>query len=215
MRSLRVVARGRQLLDVHELTVAGGEVGVVLGDAGSGKTVLAAALAGALDSSGEVRVDERLLEGPPSLRRRQGLGVALRDGTRIAGCTVAEALALAAGGSDRRQAALDRFPALATRRDVLAQLLSGGEQQMLQVACAWCAHPRVLVLDSPTVGLAAEAAAAVAALAREVATQGAAVLWLEQDVRAAPVAATHRLRAGRLAAIRAGAAAAESATATE
>jgi len=198
VRRLRVVAGGRLLLDVGELQIPEGALVVVSGAASSGKTVLAAALGGAVDSTGEVEVRGRRLEGAPSQRRRGGLAVSLRDGTRIVGCTVDEALTLASGGHQRRHEALDRFPALAARRAVLAQLLSGGEQQMLQVACSWSAEPAALVLDSPTVGLAEEVARAVSDLARSEAERGCSVLWLEQDQRAAPTAARYRITAGRL-----------------
>jgi branched-chain amino acid transport system ATP-binding protein len=198
VRRLSVVLGADAVLDVGALDIATGELAVVAGDAGSGKTVLAAALAGALEASGEVRLDGARLSGAPSRRRRAGLAASVRDGSRITGCTVEEALALSAGGTLRRDAALERFPALRQRRRLPAQLLSGGEQQMLQIACAWCAGARALVLDSPTVGLAAEVAATVAALAREEAERGCAVLWLEQDLRAAPAPAAYRLVRGRV-----------------
>jgi branched-chain amino acid transport system ATP-binding protein len=195
---LRVILGGQAVLGIADLQVAGGSLIVVLGGAGSGKTTLAAALTGALPATGEVRLNGAALQGPPSRRRRAGLVAAIRDGRRLAGCNVIEALHLAGRGGRRASQALDRFPALATRQRVAAQLLSGGEQQILQVACSWCATPRAWILDSPTVGLAADAAQAIAELAREEAAAGCTVLWVEQDARAAPVAATYNLVRGRL-----------------
>jgi len=197
---LRVAYGGRSALDVERLTAEHGELLVVLGGAGSGKSSLAAALAGAIPSRGEVRIDGRVLAGPPSRRRRQGLAAALREGGRLSGCSVLEALQLAAGQTHRHREALERFPQLATRRGILAQLLSGGEQQLLRIATAWCAAPRVLVLDAPTVGLAKDAADNVTALAREEVERGAAVLWLEQDLRAAPAPPQLTMQGGRMAA---------------
>jgi branched-chain amino acid transport system ATP-binding protein len=205
---LRVRRAGRTVLEVDALQMAAGELVVIAGDAGSGKTTFAAALAGAIEAAGLVAVDGRPLAGPPSRRRRGGLASAFRDGERIAGCTVAEALHLGAVGG-RAAEALARFPQLGTRRDVPAQLLSGGEQQLLQVACAWAALAPVLVLDSPTVGLAADAASAVTELAREEAARGATVLWLDADRRASPNPPRHRLVRGRLGPV------AESATAPD
>jgi branched-chain amino acid transport system ATP-binding protein len=196
---LHVTIGGRSVLDVEELHLEAGELAVVLGDAGSGKTALAATLAGMLTAEGTVRVDGLALRGPGSRRRRQGLAASVRDGYRISGCSVIEALRLAAPRSRRPEAVLERLPQLATRRHLGAQLLSGGEQQLLQLACACCARPRVLVLDSPTVGLAADAAATITTLAREEAAAGCAVLWLEQDQRAAPSEAAWLLIRGRVA----------------
>jgi branched-chain amino acid transport system ATP-binding protein len=198
IRELQVSLAGRELLDVDTLDVEAGQIVVVAGDAGSGKTLLAAALCGAQQASGLVLVSGRRLSGPPSRRRAAGLAATVRDGTRITGCTVDEALAVASRDRLRKRQALERFVALAERRRLPAQLLSGGEQQMLQVACACCAGASVLVLDSPTAGLAPHAAAAVTALAREEAERGATVVWLEQDSRAQPIQAAHRVREGRL-----------------
>jgi branched-chain amino acid transport system ATP-binding protein len=186
VEQLHVRIGGRSLLEIDELCVDVGALAVIVGDAGGGKTLLAAALVGDIDSAGQVRVDGRTLAGPPSRRGRAGLAASVRDGQRVTGCTVREALQLAAHGGRRAGEALERIPQLGTRAELLAQLLSGGEQQLLQVACAWCTAPRVLVLDSPTVGLAADAAAIVSALAFEEAAAGTSVLWLEQDRREAP-----------------------------
>ena len=196
---LRVRLGGRDVLDIIELRLVDGQLAVLLGDTGSGKSLLAAALGGTIAASGTVRVHGITIAGPPSRRVRAGLAATVRDGQIISGCNVTEALHLAAGRSDRPGEALDRFPQLGRRTRVRAELLSGGEQQLLQVACAWCARPRVLVLDAPTTGLADDAAAAVVALARDEAGRGCSVLWLEQDRRAAPAAATHILISGRLA----------------
>lgn len=195
---LRVTYGSRTVVDVEELGLEAGEVVTVVGDAGGGKSTLAAAIAGAVPARGAVRVDGRLLSGAPSQRVRHGLAAALRDASRLGGCTVLEVLRLADRGSGRHREALARLPQLGGRRAVPAQLLSGGEQQLLRVAAAWCTAPKALVLDSPTVGLAADAAAAVSALARDQAEQGAAVLWLEQDERVAPSPPRFRLAGGRL-----------------
>ncbi|HWW10318.1 MAG TPA: ATP-binding cassette domain-containing protein [Candidatus Acidoferrales bacterium] len=195
--SLRVRRGGQTVLEIDSLHVAGGELVVISGDAGSGKTTFAAALCGAIDAAGLIAVDGKPLAGPPSLRRRAGLACAFRDGERIAGCTVAEALHLGAAAG-RAGEALDRFPQLGTRRHIAAHLLSGGEQQLLQVACAWAARPIVLVLDSPTVGLADDAASTLTALAREEVERGATVLWFEADRRAAPDPPRYRLVRGSL-----------------
>ncbi|MFN2582978.1 MAG: ATP-binding cassette domain-containing protein [Candidatus Dormibacteria bacterium] len=201
VRQLQVLVAARALVDIEALDVEEGKLAVIAGDAGSGKTLFAAALAGSVDARGRVAVKGKAVVGPPSQRRRGGLAVAIRDGSRIVGCTVDEALALSGGDARRRHEVFERFPPLATRRTVMAQFLSGGEQQMLQLACAWCAAASVLVVDSPTVGLAGDIAATVGAMARDEVARGCAVVWLEQDPRAAPAAASHRLLTGTVVAV--------------
>ena len=197
---LRVDGDAGVLLDISELAVEAGTLAVITGPTDSGKTLLAAVLSGlARPSAGECRVGGRKLEGAPSARRRLGLAATVGNGGRVAGCTVAEALRLA--GAGRARVALDRFPVLARRAQVPAELLSGGEQLLLQVACAWSAAPVALVLDAPTTGLAVDAADLVRAVARDAAADGAAVLWLDQAARDAPCPARWSLRGNVLSAV--------------
>jgi branched-chain amino acid transport system ATP-binding protein len=194
---LRLVRDSGVLVDIPSLVLDAGTVTVVTGPTDSGKTMLASVLLGATGATaGTVSVEGRPLAGTPSARRRAGVAGIVGDGARISGCTVAEALALA--GARRSAAAMERFAALAQRSGLRAELLSGGEQQMLQVACAWCAAPRVMVLDAPTTGLAEAAAVAVGVLAADAAADGAAVLWLDQVDTAAPRRARWLLAAGEL-----------------
>ena len=197
---LRVDRDAGVLLDVAELEVDGGTLAVVTGATDSGKSLLAAVLSGRTDATaGFARVNGRQLAGSPAARRRLGLAATIADGARISGCTVSEALRLA--GAGRAVAALDRFALLARRSDVRAELLSGGEQQLLQVACAWCAAPRVLILDAPTTGLSDDAGELVRQVARDAAADGAAVLWLDQSDGNAPQPAGWRLVSGVLSAV--------------
>jgi ABC-type branched-subunit amino acid transport system ATPase component len=201
---LKAAIAGQNVLDIDRFSAEAGDLLVIVGGSGSGKSVLAAALAGDLATEGRVLIDGVALQGSPSRHRRQGLSAAVRDGERLAGCTVLEALRLATSRRSRVDAALERFPQLATRERLLVQLLSGGEQQLLRIACAWCAQPRVLVLDSPTAGLAGDAIDAVKSLAGAEVARGCAVLWLDQDERHVPVPPRLRLVRGRVAAVTAG-----------
>jgi branched-chain amino acid transport system ATP-binding protein len=203
LRAVRVELDGRLLLDLAALHAPPATCTVVVGPGDSGKTLLAAALAGAVPGArGDVRLDGRAVTGPPSARRRAGLVAVPHQPVRVFGVTVAEALALAAARRRVRRVsdALDRFSLLARRRSLPSERLSGGEHQLLRIACAWVATPRALVLDSPTTGLAAEMVESVVSLAREEAARGVAVLWLDQAAAPLPAAAALHLVGGRISA---------------
>jgi branched-chain amino acid transport system ATP-binding protein len=199
LRTLRLERDGRLLLEVDALHVPAGECTVVVGEGDSGKTLLAACIAGAVDRvRGEVRVDGRAIAGPPSSRLRAGLAAVANTPLRLRGISVAEALSLAARDGARVSDVLDRFPLLAARRGLSTDRLSGGEHQALRLACAYVARPDALVLDSPTTGLAAEVVNAVLGLAGDEAARGAAVLWLDQPGAPLPAAPSLTIARGRI-----------------
>ena len=78
-----------------------------------------------------------------------------------------------------------RFPILASRRNLPAGSLSGGEQQVLAMARAIVARPRALLLDEPSMGLAPKLVAEIFAIIREERARGASILLVEQNARAA------------------------------
>ena len=198
LRTLRVERDGRLLLDVEALHAPAGECTVVVGDGDSGKTLLAACIAGAVDGvRGEVRVDGRPISGPPSSRLRAGVAAVANTPLRLRGVSVAEALSLATRDGAVSDV-FDRFPLLAARRSLPADRLSGGEHQALRLACAYVSRPDALVLDSPTTGLAASVADAVLALASDEAARGAAVLWLDQPGAPLPLPPGLRMVRGRV-----------------
>jgi branched-chain amino acid transport system ATP-binding protein len=201
VRGLRVERDGRLLLDVAELRAPASHCTVITGGGDSGKTLLAAAISGALgDARGEVWLDGRAVVGPPSARIRAGLAAVPDTPLRLRGVTVAEALSLAARRGRRVADAFDRFSLLAGRAGLRTERLSGGEHQALRIACAWVSTPGALILDSPTTGLAASLVDAVVALARDEAARGAAVLWLDRPGAPLPAAPALRIGAGRLSA---------------
>jgi ABC-type branched-subunit amino acid transport system ATPase component len=151
------------LFDVDLTVPTGGRVGL-LGTNGAGKSTLLRVIAGlARPSAGSVCFAGRDVTGVPT-EERVGLGMTLLEGGRATfpSLTVAESLRVGAYPylSDRLRVersvddALDLFPALRPRLGQRAGTLSGGEQQMLALAKALLARPRLLMIDELSLGLA-------------------------------------------------------------
>ena len=172
------------------LEVRPGEIVALIGANGAGKTSTVKAIAGLLPHTGTVTLGEKPLPRRAEAALRAGLAL-VSEGRGILGqMTVAENLRM--GGYARRdRASLDaameeqmrRFPILGARRDKLAGLLSGGEQQMLAIARALLSEPRLLVLDEPSLGLAPIMAAQIFRLVEELRATGVAILLVEQKAR--------------------------------
>lgn len=181
------------------LAVGAGEVVAVVGPNGAGKSSLLRAVSGVLGlSGGRVTAGVVDVAGGP-------VGHVLEGGRVFRELTVEDNLR--AGGYPLRNRAtigrrteevLHRFPLLAARRTTLAGLLSGGERQLLAVARALVAEPRLLLLDEPTVGLGAAAIELVDAAVRDVAAAGTALVVAEQEPVLASPGRTVRLDGGRL-----------------
>ena len=152
--------RGVVLHDLS-LSVQEGEVLGVLGRNGMGKSTLIRVLAGLLKiRSGHLQVgDTDLTRAPAHVRTRHGIAVVPQGRGVFGELTVSENLKLgrlAAGGRVRQgrlQEVLDYFPRLAERPKQRAGTMSGGEQQMLAIARAMMAEPRILLLDEPSDGI--------------------------------------------------------------
>jgi branched-chain amino acid transport system ATP-binding protein len=176
-----------------DLDVAAGEIVALIGANGAGKTTIARAIAGLLPYRGEITFADRLLK-PNGAERNLRLGIALvPEGRGILGSmTVHENLLMGVyTRSDRAQAADDlaevqaRFPILATRSNSMANLLSGGEQQMLAIARALLSRPKLLLLDEPSLGLAPKMTDTVFEMIARLRDEGLTVLLVEQKARQA------------------------------
>jgi len=170
-----------------DLAVAGGEALALVGRNGAGKTTTISAIVGFLrPRAGSVRVDGVDLAGAPAHRIARA-GVALvPQGRRVfSELSVTENLAIAArpvaGGWDERRV-LELFPALARRRGVRGDQLSGGEQQMLAIGRALMRNPTVLLLDEPSEGLAPKLVQDVADALASLRGTGIATLLVEQNL---------------------------------
>jgi branched-chain amino acid transport system ATP-binding protein len=185
---------------LHEvgLRLAPATITAVLGANGAGKTTLLRTLSGLLrPTAGQVRFEGRNLVGIP-VEQLVTVGLAHVPEGRgvIAELTVDENLRLgglwrahAAGRRETRAAmvqAYELFEPLARRRDNPGHQLSGGERQMLALARALVARPKLLLLDEPSLGLAPVVAATIMALLRTLRDDtGLTVLLVEQNVHSA------------------------------
>jgi branched-chain amino acid transport system ATP-binding protein len=144
-----------------DFTVDEGEVVVMLGANGAGKTTTLRAISGTIDAHGKA-----VFEGRDILGRRcdqiayAGIGHVPQGRGTIVDLTVDDNLRV--GAYRRRDADVARdietwyeaFPRLGQRRDQQAGSMSGGEQQMLAIARAMMARPKLVLLDEPSLGLA-------------------------------------------------------------
>ncbi|HEY5700411.1 MAG TPA: ABC transporter ATP-binding protein [Acidimicrobiales bacterium] len=165
-----------------DLTVGAGEVVALLGPNGAGKTTTLLALGGVLPSTGEVRYDDGPLTGPLHRRARRGLGLITEERAVFRQLSTRTNLALGAGGVD---GALEVFPELDRLLDRKAGLLSGGEQQMVVLARALAARPRLLLVDELSLGLAPMMVARLLTVLGAAAADGMSVLLVEQHARQA------------------------------
>jgi len=182
------------------LSVPDAAVVALIGANGAGKSTLLRAISGIVrPRRGAVRFLGEDLVGLPvhQIVRRRVVHVPEGRGI-LARMTVLENLRL--GGFARRDQAnlaleLDRvvtlFPLLRERRGQLAGSLSGGEQQMLAIARAMMARPRLLMLDEPSLGLAPLVVREIFRIIQRLTAEGTAVLLVEQNARMALQCAAH------------------------
>ena len=187
------VRHGNQTaVDGVTFEVGAGESVAILGRNGAGKSSLADAIAGVVPCRGSLYFDGHDVSAAPAhARRRLGLAT-VREGHRILpGLTVDDNLRAAATMMPRREAAgaiaAQRriFPALAARSRVAADSLSGGQQQMLVIAQALLARPRMLVIDEMSLGLAPAAIATLVPVLTDAVAHGMALMVIEQYVEVA------------------------------
>lgn len=181
-------------IDLYE-----GEIRVILGANGAGKSTIIKAILGLVPiRSGSIQMrtgDERAREliGLKPHQVHQ-LGVSwVPEGRQLWGTlSVLDNLRMGVFAApngveahERIELMLDRFPRLRERRHQLAGSLSGGEQQMVALARALVSGPRLLLLDELSLGLAPLVIRDVFALVREINATGVSILLVEQNARQA------------------------------
>jgi branched-chain amino acid transport system ATP-binding protein len=171
---------------VHGVSFAAnaGEVTALIGANGAGKSSTLSAISGLVPADGRIRFDGRdITHVPPHAIVRAGV-VQVPEGREIlALMTVEENLLMGLRDGDRSElaSAYERFPILRERRALLAGTLSGGEQQMLAIARALLARPRLLLLDEPSLGLAPLIVKRVFDTLADLKLQGVTMLLVEQN----------------------------------
>jgi branched-chain amino acid transport system ATP-binding protein len=192
-RTLRVsdlsVVRGdRPVLHGVTLDVPPGQITALLGPNGAGKSTLVLAVGGVLRSiGGTVHIgDHELTKAKPEKVRAAGVAVVPEGRRLLPNLTVADNLKVATYSlpSDEAQAgvaaALDLFPELGRRLTSTARSLSGGEQQMVVLAQALASHPKTLIVDELSLGLAPVIVKRMMPVLERVAASGVGVLLIEQ-----------------------------------
>ncbi len=191
---------GVQALGGVSITAKPATITAVLGANGAGKTTLLRTISGVVrPRSGRISLDGTdLTRRRPEDITRAGVGHVPEGQGVITELTVEENLRLGGlwrGRAERSASLADayqRFPLLAERRSRAAGTLSGGERQMLVIARALMAHPRVLLLDEPSLGLAPLMVAQVMGLVAQLRAEGGlTVLLVEQNARSALAIADH------------------------
>lgn len=193
------------LLEVNDLSVSYGQIAAVrgvsfaveagqmvaiVGANGAGKTTIMNTISGLLRASGGSTcfAGEDITRWPTHRIVAAGIVQVAEGRAVLANMTVAENLLLGqaaagarAGTAPSISAMYERFPILGQRRALPAGQLSGGEQQMLAIARALLAHPRLLLMDEPSMGLAPLLVKQVFALVAQLKAEGSTILLVEQN----------------------------------
>ncbi len=176
------------------LEVHAGEIVTLMGRNGAGKTTTLRALMGLVDKrGGRARLDGHdFLAQPAHVRFHLGLAYVPEDRRIVPGLSVRENLQLGVLGKPGRHdlarivdEVAETFPRLRERLDQDGTSLSGGEQQMLAIARAMVAKPRLILLDEPSEGIMPLLVQEMFALFKRMRDEGTTLLLVEQNVEQA------------------------------
>jgi branched-chain amino acid transport system ATP-binding protein len=194
-RNLSVFYGRHRAVENVSVKVSPGEIVVMLGANGAGKSTFLRAIAGQTKAAqgGAVLMDgTEITHWPPHEIVETGIALVPEDRGVFADLTVQDNLLLGAHPKRARareaenmERVLSLFPKLAERRRQLVRTMSGGERQMVAVGRAMMSAPSILMLDEPSLGLAPLIAARIFEIIVALNGQGVAVLLVEQNARAA------------------------------
>jgi branched-chain amino acid transport system ATP-binding protein len=182
------VSRGRPVVQDVSLEIPAYAITALLGPNGAGKSSLVLAVGGVLrPTAGRVLVgDQDLARRRPEAIRSAGIAI-VPEGRRLLGeLSVEDNLRVATYALGRSEArdgidyALELFPALERRWKASARSLSGGEQQMVVLAQALVSHPRFILVDELSLGLAPVVVKRLIPTLETVARSGVGILLIEQ-----------------------------------
>ena len=192
--NLNVFYGGIHALRNVSLTVNAGEVVTLIGANGAGKSTTLRAITGLLTPrSGRVVFEGEEITGVPAHRRvARGISMSPEGRGIFANLTVLENLEMgaylkkdSAGIKRDLDYGFTLFPRLKERIKQSAGTLSGGEQQMLAIARALMSHPKLLLLDEPSLGLAPLVCHVIFSTIDEIKAAGTTLLVVEQNASAA------------------------------
>jgi branched-chain amino acid transport system ATP-binding protein len=180
-----------EVLHDVDLTIEQGQTVTLIGSNGAGKTTLLKTISGLIrPTGGTIEFEGKsIARRPPHKIVELGLCQVPEGRAILKRMTVMDNLLM--GAFKRKDseinkdiaAVLERFPALAERREQPAGTLSGGEQQMLAIGRALMARPRLLLLDEPSLGLAPKFITRIFLTIRELQKEGKTILLVEQNAR--------------------------------
>lgn len=196
LEAIGVVAGYRpELPIIHDVNmyVNAGEIVTIIGPNGAGKSTFIRAIAGLLTvTSGKVMLDGNDITGVPAhLMAESGVGFVPQTDNVFTTLSIHENLVLGGITLPRVQADIriaeiyERYSILKDRSREKAGILSGGQRQVLAVARALLNRPRLILLDEPTAGLSPMASHELFTVVRDLAKDGAAILMVEQNAKAA------------------------------
>jgi branched-chain amino acid transport system ATP-binding protein len=181
---------------LHELSleVNHGEIVSIIGANGAGKTTTLMSISGAVRTrGGSITFDGKDLKGYAAHQIvKLGLSQSPEGRKIFSRLTVLENLEMGAftrsdkaGIADDLEKMFNMFPVLRERKGQAGGLLSGGQQQMLAIARALMARPKLLLLDEPSLGLAPQIIVQIFETIRDLNSKGMSILLVEQNARMA------------------------------
>jgi branched-chain amino acid transport system ATP-binding protein len=192
-RSISVFYGRHRALENVSLTVSKGEIVVMLGANGAGKSTFLRAVAGQVRKrdGGSVLMDGRdISRQPPHEIVEAGIALVPEDRGIFADLTVQENLVLGAyprrarpSEAENMERVLSLFPKLGERRKQLVRTMSGGERQMVAIGRAMMSAPTILMLDEPSLGLAPLLCTDLFRTLARIKETGVGIFLVEQNAR--------------------------------